>query len=640
MRQTVACPGFHLCLWTMVLLMAGCASQLTAQDDDDSGGAPPDDDAADDDVADDDVADDDVAESDGLVHPAEDLRYLGAFRFPTTVEGYGWGYSTQGMSYLPHGDPSGPEDGHPGSLFAITNTWSDINHAGEISIPEPSTAADVESLPAAEMLQPLTDVTAGTQVGGSGDTQLADVQYLPAQEGQSADTLYWAMWDYYSPDYDDLAFGWCGLDFDELDSHGSWRLDDYPFSATGKYLFEIPASWADEHVDSKYLAAGRFRVVNSGSFGPALYAFAPWQENGGQPPADGSALETVQLLYYPDLDHKIDNWSSFDGFHDGVWLTSGARSAVVLTGNKALRTWDSDQQYYGVPDQDQCGGKGYHAAPYVAAMYFYDPADLAAVAAGDMEPYEPQPYAVFNVDDVVFNRTCHADVLGGAAFDREHGLLYVAEMLVDGVYNPRPIVHVWSLDEEAHAADLTAPATPMALEVSAVGHDQVDLDWEDSSDDVRLVGYIVYRYGEPIDTVLESEYSDQVVNPEGIYEYSVVAWDAASNRSETVSLAGVETPSGSDGRSPIVHDVVVDGITTNNAVLHWDTDELADTYVEYWIEYVDEDNPLVLHDPALTRAHQVPLQGLSGGQKYIFYISATDATGNILEYHRKYFTTL
>jgi len=48
MRQTVACLGFHLCLWTMVLLMAGCASQSTAQDDDDSGGAPPDDDAADD----------------------------------------------------------------------------------------------------------------------------------------------------------------------------------------------------------------------------------------------------------------------------------------------------------------------------------------------------------------------------------------------------------------------------------------------------------------------------------------------------------------------------------------------------------------------------------------------------------------
>ncbi len=78
-------------------------------------------------------------------------------------------------------------------------------------------------------------------------------------------------------------------------------------------------------------------------------------------------------------------------------------------------------------------------------MIFYDPADLAAVARGEMEPYEPQPYATLEIDQYLYGvestqRWYH---VGAASFDRERGLLCVFEPLADG---DKSLVHVWRVD--------------------------------------------------------------------------------------------------------------------------------------------------------------------------------------------------
>ncbi|UCH26618.1 MAG: hypothetical protein JSV66_02925, partial [Trueperaceae bacterium] len=63
-----------------------------------------------------------------------DLTYLGAFRFPpggdppTT-----WGWGGTAMTFYPGGDPGGPDDSFPGSLFATGNDQQ--QYLSEISIP-------------------------------------------------------------------------------------------------------------------------------------------------------------------------------------------------------------------------------------------------------------------------------------------------------------------------------------------------------------------------------------------------------------------------------------------------------------------------------------------------------------------------
>jgi hypothetical protein len=84
----------------------------------------------------------------------------------------------------------------------------------------------------------------------------------------------------------------------------------------------------------------------------------------------------------------------------------------------------------------------------------YDPADLARVAAGELQAWEPQPYAQVRIDDVLFHNPSGVEPdmlgtgeqrrfrIGEAAYDREHGLLYVLELFADGA---RPVVHAWRI---------------------------------------------------------------------------------------------------------------------------------------------------------------------------------------------------
>jgi hypothetical protein len=96
-----------------------------------------------------------------------------------------------------------------------------------------------------------------------------------------------------------------------------------------------------------------------------------------------------------------------------------------------------------VPDPTH-DDRGWWSTTFEGQMIFYDPDDLAAVAHGEMAPYEPQPYATLNIDPVLYNVNSAQQKhhVGAAAFDRERGLLYVMEPLVD---EEKPIVHVWQV---------------------------------------------------------------------------------------------------------------------------------------------------------------------------------------------------
>ncbi len=190
-----------------------------------------------------------------LINPETDLVYQGAFRLPDEESNdTSWSYGGHGMGYRPDGDPSGPSDGYPGSLFGISHPYQ--NYVSEFTIPAPvvSAAKEVSELPVATTLQTFADVTEGRQTQGLTGTTLGDIQYYPRMGGQTSAKLYWVIYEYYLPDYDEVSHGWCELDFSDLNSQGMWRLDDFAFAATSKYLFDIPAEWADVHAPGKYLA--------------------------------------------------------------------------------------------------------------------------------------------------------------------------------------------------------------------------------------------------------------------------------------------------------------------------------------------------------------------------------------------------
>ena len=83
----------------------------------------------------------------------------------------------------------------------------------------------------------------------------------------------------------------------------------------------------------------------------------------------------------------------------------------------------------------------------MAQIIFYNPEELAAVARGEMEPHQPQPYATLQIDRHLFNLQSQRQLhhVGGVSYDRRRGLLYVMEFQGD---EDKPLVHVWRVSKQ------------------------------------------------------------------------------------------------------------------------------------------------------------------------------------------------
>jgi hypothetical protein len=87
-------------------------------------------------------------------------------------------------------------------------------------------------------------------------------------------------------------------------------------------------------------------------------------------------------------------------------------------------------------------------------LYLYDPSDLADVASGAMESFEPQPYTHLDIGEHMLFNPDNVDVpmlgdgiqrrylFGDMAYDRVHERLYVLELFADSA---KPVVHVWGV---------------------------------------------------------------------------------------------------------------------------------------------------------------------------------------------------
>jgi hypothetical protein len=269
---------------------------------------------------------------------------------------------------------------------------------------------------------------------------------------QATDKLYFCWGQHMQEGETAPTHGWCELDLSNSQSTGAWRIGDYWNYVTNDYLFEIPQSWADAHTPGMRLATGRFRDGGQGSMGPTLLAIGPW--NQGNPPSSGSVLPVTPLLLYSSVyvedQHTMSGYHHSDEWAGGAWLTAGEKSAVIFVGTKG-----QGDCWYGCPDgtvwpdeppyPEECADRGWWSTSFAGQIIFYTPADLAAVVRGEMEPWEPQPYASLDIDPHLYHieearQWYH---VGATGFDRARGVLYVFEPFADG---DKPVVHAWKVN--------------------------------------------------------------------------------------------------------------------------------------------------------------------------------------------------
>ncbi|MFC1663253.1 Ig-like domain-containing protein [Patescibacteria group bacterium] len=136
---------------------------------------------------------------------------------------------------------------------------------------------------------------------------------------------------------------------------------------------------------------------------------------------------------------------------------------------------------------------------------------------------------------------------------------------------------------------------------------------------------------------------DTTTVPSGLYDIYVTASDANANEG-TSNRVNLEV--NNDTAGPVVSNINVQVIANQDAIITWDTDELATSYIEYGLEtsanpliyaYNDPNSPVDGDDlcrPGCTPAnqyyinHQVTLNGLQANRIYHFQITSRDSAGN------------
>jgi len=434
------------------------------------------------------------AQSADLLLP-QDFAYQGAFRLPGGDEPpQTFAYGGNAMPFNPSGAPGGT-DAFPGSLFITGHdrqAWGMLpngSQVAEISIPAPLASADLSALPSAEFIQTFRDVAAG-HFAGLDEIPRIGMQYLNHPLTGALIHLGWGQHlqpaESWPPSH-----AWFSPDLSNPQMKGEWYIGTQDGYRVNGYLFEIPSAWADAHASGRCLAAGRYRDGGQGSMGPVIMAYRPWEADGSAPPSGTHLSESVLLLYEnayntDQIVRSLNGYQHADEWEGGAWIsTASGKSAVVFSGNKGTgaKYWygyrragdpsspcvdpESIGQFRAciaadgtdcpAADLGSCaheGDKGWWSSSFKAQLLLYDQAQLAQVAAGTLEAWQPQPYAVLDIEDRLYLNPAGIEEgmigagvqrrykIGDASFDRGSGLLYVLELFAD---QAKPVVHAWKV---------------------------------------------------------------------------------------------------------------------------------------------------------------------------------------------------
>lgn len=407
-----------------------------------------------------------IAQSNSLRRlDANSIRYEGAFRLPEGSNGTTWEYSGSAMTFRADGDPSGKEDGYPGSLFILGHDHQQF--VSEVSIPVPikSSNKDCEVLNTATSLQSFHDIRANRFPAL--EIPRVGLAYLPASEPGKLGKLHFCFGQHFQFELS-ASHGWCELNLAKPKTTGPWRLGNFTNYVTNDYMSPIPKDWSDRHLPGYTLATGRYRDGQWGGLGPALLAYKPPPEPG---PVPGFVVQdVVPLLMYGkpvagqaeleiDPVHRMNEFSEADEWSGVAWI-GGNRPAVVFVGTKALgKTWygfangvvypigaEENEKIPPVPPFPY-DARGWWSTNIAAQLLLFDQDDLAAVAQGKKATWDPQPFAKVDLTPFLFNPGYSHErykryLLGDCAIDNGRGKLYVIERQADG---EKSLVHVFGI---------------------------------------------------------------------------------------------------------------------------------------------------------------------------------------------------
>jgi hypothetical protein len=342
-----------------------------------------------------------------------DLTYIDEFSVPDQDgNGNPLSYGGHALSYNPVNH----------SLFFGGHDW--YQELCEIAIP-----SMIDPSQSATIIQNCADVTEGRlgdidegsiKLGGtlihSGRLIISSYSYYDADGSQSLSHFASST---------DLA--------QSRDVQGPFQVGDWAGIVSG-YMAPIPAEWQADFDSPALTGNCCLSIISRTSYGPAVSAFDPEYVGLVNP------VPSTPLLYYPDS-HPLASWDATGPLFNGTTHIVGIAfppmtRSVLFFGRHGLGEFCYGS---GAACNDPVNPyQGTHAYPYVHQVWAYDALDLLAVKDGTLQPWEVQPYGVWELAQM---DSSGGASISGAAYDPGSGRVYITEG-----YGENPAVHVFQIN--------------------------------------------------------------------------------------------------------------------------------------------------------------------------------------------------
>jgi chitodextrinase len=171
--------------------------------------------------------------------------------------------------------------------------------------------------------------------------------------------------------------------------------------------------------------------------------------------------------------------------------------------------------------------------------------------------------------------------------------------------------------------DTMPPSAPANLTANVISQNQVDLNWDASSDDVGVTNYIVKRNGVTIAQPTSTNYSDTSLTANTTYTYTIYAVDGSGNQSAVSNSAVATTPPPPPDTTPptVPLNLASSNTTTNSTTLSWNASSDNVGVSGYQI-FRDGVAVGTTSSPSFTDT------GLQSATTYSYSVKAYDAAGN------------
>jgi hypothetical protein len=385
----------------------------------------------------------------------EDLVYEGAFRLPQGQYG-----STPGSTYAYSGGMAYNPTSH--SLFMIGHSWEQL--VGEVSIPEIRNSNNLADLATGVVLQNFTDIAEGKKalVGSDG----VGVFGLMVFDG----LLYATLNIYYDAGYNqNLSHIVSTKNLSVTgDVIGPVKVGSIMSGYYAGWLVDVPDNWEDR-LGPALTGACCIPIVTRTSAGPgAAFAFDPDDIGSVNP------VPAVPLQYYT-MDNNLGAWGDDSLLYNagteivGAVFPEGTDSLIYFgrhgtgencygigTGNQSLHRTPVEGTIYCYDPAES--SKGSHTYPYIYQAWAYDANDLLKVKNGELQPWDVEPYAVWNFELPFQDATRR---ISGVAYDADNNRVILAQR--GGEVFGMPVIH-------SFIVNLTVP--PVVQEPVVVAPDE------------------------------------------------------------------------------------------------------------------------------------------------------------------------